>query len=179
MIHSCAFVHSQACVDETVTIGRRSRVWQFASVIRGAQIGEDCNVASGALVDGSRIGSRSIVAQNVAMGPGFLIGSDCFIGPNAVFANDAFPRASKEGWSAEAFDGSKWAVIMEDGASVGALCVVLPGVRIGKGAMIAAGARVTQDVPAGMLLRPNGQMLPITKAHARLRFARSLDASLC
>ncbi|MBU5909010.1 hypothetical protein JVW25_20240, partial [Vibrio cholerae O1] len=43
-------------------------------------------------------------------------------------------------------------VIIEDDVLIGANAVILEGVRVGKGAIVAAGAIVTQDVPAGAVV---------------------------
>lgn len=157
-IHSTVKVHPFAHVDDTVKIGAGTRVWQFASVIRGTVLGQDCNVASGALLDGPRFGDRCIICQNVAMGPGFLFGNDCFIGPNVTICNDAFPVTSKEGFDIERFRAGFWTVVVKDGASIGANAVVLPGVTIGAGAMIAAGAVVDRSVPDRMLFTRDGKL---------------------
>jgi acetyltransferase-like isoleucine patch superfamily enzyme len=148
-IHPDAFIHPKAHV-EGATVGARTRIWQFASIIRGAVIGEDCNIASGACIDGSTVGDRTKIAHNFAAGPGFLIGSDCFIGPNCTFCNDAWPRAHERGFDVSEYEGRP-AIIMEDGASIGSNSVVLPGVRIGAGSMVAAGSVVRKDVPSGSL----------------------------
>ena len=103
-------------------------------------------------------------------GPGFKIGSDVFIGPNVTLANDAWPQAKKDGYEPEAFDGTRWAVIVEDGVSIGANAVILPGVRIGKGAMIAAGSVVTRNVPPGALWKRD-RFWPVFSRPKRMRFA--------
>jgi carbonic anhydrase/acetyltransferase-like protein (isoleucine patch superfamily) len=58
-------------------------------------LGADCNVASGATLDGPVFGDRCIISQGVAMGPGFLIGDDVFIGPNVTVCNDRWPRTTR------------------------------------------------------------------------------------
>ena len=174
MIHETAFIHPKAETDDSVSIGEGARIWQFATVIRGARIGKNCSIASGACVDGSFIGDRTVIAHNLAMGPGFKVGNDCFIAPNVTFCNDAWPRAHKQGFDVSAYADGRYAVIVEDGASVGAGAVILPGVRIGAGAMVGAGAVVTRDVPAGMLYLKNGDMSEIMDegSKRRVRFAR-------
>jgi acetyltransferase-like isoleucine patch superfamily enzyme len=154
-----AFVHRLALVEGSV-VGARSKVWQFASVIRGAVIGADCNIASGACIDGSTIGDRTKIAHNLAMGPGFVVGNDCFIAPNVTFANDLWPRAHVSGFDIRAYQ-DRPAIIMDDGASIGANAVILPGVRIGAFAMVAAGSVVTRDVPAGHLWKGCGEISEI------------------
>ena len=166
MIHPLAHVHDDCLIGEGTSI------WQFASVIRGARIGKGCNIASGACIDGSVIGDGTKIGHNLAMGPGFRVGRNCFIGPNVTFCNDAWPRASTAG-----FDPAKYqhrpAVIVEDGASIGANCVILPGVHIGRGAMVAAGSRVSRNVPEDMLWRPDGEVQDILAGDKvmRMRFA--------
>lgn len=169
-----AFIHRLALVEGS-TVGARTRIWQFASVIRGAVIGADCNIASGACIDGSEIGDGCIIAHNLAMGPGFRLGREVFVGPNVTFCNDLWPRAAKGGFDVTRYQGSDMAVIVADGASIGAGAVILPGVHIGAGAMVGANAVVTANVPDGHVWTGNGQIRPIRDEHLkeRIRFARS------
>lgn len=160
MIHPTAKVHPLALV-ENATVGARTRIWQFASVIRGTILGEDCNVASCATLDGPKFGDRCIISQGVAMGPGFLIGSDVFIGPNVTICNDRWPAVDKDGFDLAVLQSGKWAVIIGDRASIGANAVVLPGVKIGMRAVVAAGAVASKDVPPGYLLRRDGCLIQI------------------
>lgn len=166
-------IHPNAFVDDTVTIGEGTNVWQFASVIRGARIGSGCNIASGACIDGSTIGHGCIIGHNLAMGPGFLIGNAVFIGPNVTFCNDAWPRAHKLGFDVRKYEDGQYAVIVADGATVGAGAVILPGVHIGEKAMIAANAVVTRNVPANHLWKGNGDISEIVNESEkkRMRFA--------
>lgn len=171
------FAHPKAEVHDDCKIGDGTRIWQFASVLRGAVIGRDCNIASGACVDGSTLGDRVIVSHNLAMGPGFLVGNDVFIAPNVTFCNDAWPRAHKRGFSVDAYTNGQWAVIVEAGATIGSGAVILPGVRIGHHAMIAANATVQCDVPANTLYVSKDDMRPIRDEEAKLtrrvRFAKT------
>lgn len=158
-------------------MGARTKIWQFASVIRGAVIGADCNIASGACIDGSTIGDRTKIAHNLAMGPGFLIGADCFIAPNVTFCNDAWPRAHTIGFDVRAYEGRP-AVIMEDGATIGSNACILPGVRIGAGAMVAAGSVVTRDVLPGHLWRGGEQDRIVgEEGKRRMRFGGDMTDS--
>lgn len=161
MIHSSAKIHRLALVENS-EIGPRTRVWQFASVIRGTRLGADCNVASCATLDGPVFGNRCIISQGVAMGPGFLFGDDIFVGPNVTVCNDRWPRVSKDGFDIGVFQRGDFTVVVKDGATIGANAVVLPGVIIGKRAMIAAGAVVDKDVPDDHILRRDGRMSPLS-----------------
>lgn len=144
-------IHKKAHVQGS-TVPDTCKVWQFSSVIRGAVLGENVTVASGAIVDGVKVGDGSLICHGASIHPGAEIGSAVFIGPGAVICNDSWPRTHKRGWQLP----DKPVVVVEDGASIGANCVVLPGVRIGKGAMIAAGVTVARNVPANYLLSPKG-----------------------
>ncbi len=170
MIDPRAYVDDWARVDNTVTIGAGAKIWQFATIVRGAKIGRDTSVAPGACIDGSHIGDCCSIGHNVAMGPGFRIGDGCFIGPTCVLFNDAWPRAHQIGFDYEGlFDGRIVCVVMEDGSSLGAGAKVLPGITIGKKAMVAANAVVKKDVPANHLYTVDHRIRPFTKEPGRMR----------
>lgn len=134
-IHISADVASDA-------IGRGTRIWQFVVVQAGARIGEDCNVCSHCFIENDVIvGDRVTIKSGVQLWDGLRVGDDVFIGPNATFTNDKHPRSRN-------IDFVKLTTVIEQGASIGAGAVLLPGIRIGANAMVAAGAVVTRDVPA-------------------------------
>lgn len=164
------FVHPKAHVDETVTIGPRTKVWQFATVIRGTVLGADCVVAAGANLDGPIFGDRCIISPGVDMGPGFVIGNDVFLGPGVVLCNDYWPRTHKDGFDYDGLrSGEVVCVRIGDGASLGVRATVMPGVSIGRNAMIAAHAVVTRDVPDGCLWTRDGEIRAIRKEPERMR----------
>ena len=70
---------------------------------------------------------------------GISVGNNVFIGPNATFTNDIFPKSKK---SLQSYPKT----IIEDNASIGAGAVILPGITIGRNAMVGAGAVVTKNV---------------------------------
>lgn len=175
MIHHRAFVHPKAHVDaDTVMIGAGTKVWQFASITRGTVLGEDCSVSPFAMLDGSIYGDRVVISGGVKAGAGFKIGSDVFLGPNVVLCNDCWPFATKEGYRDDLLrDGEHFAVIIEDGAAIGAGAVVLPGVRIGAGSVVAAGAVVRGNIPPGHIYQRNDYraLLPDDCRDRRMRWA--------
>lgn len=173
MVDDSAMIHHKAVVDDSVIIGARTRVWQFASVIREAVIGEDCSIASCAIVDGAELGDRVIVSHGAFIDPGILIGSDVFVGPGVKLCNDAWPRVDKAGFDMAALVADFITTRIEDGASLGAGVIVLPGIVVGKHGMIAAGAVVTRDVPAGHLYKRDGSMVPIDPARPVQRMRRA------
>ena len=163
-------IHPKAHVDDTVTLGEGTRVWQFASITRGTVMGRGCSVSPFAMLDGSIYGDRVIVSGGVMAGAGFKVGSDVFLGPNVVLANDCWPFATKDGYRDDLLrDGEHFAVVIEDGAAIGAGAVILPGVTVGKGAVVAAGAVVDRDVPAGGVWNRNGWKRLSVPAHWRER----------
>jgi|TARA_B100000749_G_scaffold71046_1_gene53399 acetyltransferase-like isoleucine patch superfamily enzyme len=101
------------------------------------------------LIEGDVIvGDRVTLKSGVQLWDGTRIEDDVFIGPNATFTNDAFPR-SKE--YPEKFSG----ITIKRNASIGANATLLPGITIGEHAMVGAGAVVTKDVPAGAVVVGN------------------------
>ncbi len=129
-------------IVETPHIGSRTRVWAFAHILPGAVIGEDCNICDGVFIEGNTtIGDRVTIKCGVQVWSGIRLEDDVFVGPNATFTNDLFPRS---------LDHSK--PILETrvckGASIGANATILPGITIGQSAMVGAGAVVTKSVPA-------------------------------
>jgi UDP-2-acetamido-3-amino-2,3-dideoxy-glucuronate N-acetyltransferase len=134
------FIHQLADVG-TDNIGEGSRVWQFAVVLKGAVLGKDCNICAHTFIEQNVVlGDRVTVKSGVFLWAGTRIGNDVFLGPNATFTNDKFPRSKQY---PEQFSG----ILIEDGASIGANATLLPGIRIGSHAMVGAGAVVTRDVP--------------------------------
>jgi acetyltransferase-like isoleucine patch superfamily enzyme len=133
------FIHSHALV-ESEEIGPGTRVWAFAHVLRGAVIGADCNICDHSYIDEDVvIGDRVTIKGQVAIVDGMRIEDDVFIGPNATFTNDPFPR-SRQPFSCATMTIGR-------GASIGAGATFVPGVSVGEGAMVGAGAVVTKDVP--------------------------------
>jgi UDP-2-acetamido-3-amino-2,3-dideoxy-glucuronate N-acetyltransferase len=138
------FVHEQA-ICESSNIGRGSRIWAFAHVLPGARIGEDCNICDHVFIENDVVlGDRVTVKSGVQLWDGVEAGDDVFIGPNATFTNDLFPRSRQ-------YQERVLRTVIESGASIGANSTILPGIRIGAEAMIGAGAVVTHDVPRGAI----------------------------
>lgn len=175
MIHHSVIIDREARVANTARIGGGTRICQFSSVLGLTTLGEDCLVWPNVMLDGPSFGDRCKIASGVAMGPGFAIGSDVFIGPNVVFANDMWPAVDREGFDINALKLGRPCVIVEDGASIGANAVVLPGVIIGKRAKIAALATVDRDVPADCLFTRDGEIraVPENWRQRRMRWVNA------
>jgi UDP-2-acetamido-3-amino-2,3-dideoxy-glucuronate N-acetyltransferase len=134
------FQHERAIV-ESHSIGRGTRVWAMAHILPGAVIGEDCNICDHVFIENDVvIGNRVTVKCGVQLWDGIYIDDDVFIGPNATFTNDPFPRSKQR-------PDSPLRTQIRRGASIGANATILPGLTIGERAMIGAGAVVTRNVP--------------------------------
>jgi len=146
------FVHS-AAICEATQVGRGTRIWAFVHILPGAQIGADCNICDHVFVENDVIiGDRVTVKSGVQLWDGVRVGNDVFVGPNATFTNDKFPRSRQ--WHSELA-----VTRVGDGASVGANATILPGVTIGRNAMIGAGAVVTTNVPPNAIVYGNPALI--------------------
>jgi acetyltransferase-like isoleucine patch superfamily enzyme/dTDP-4-dehydrorhamnose 3,5-epimerase-like enzyme len=134
------FVHPQG-LCESSQVGEGTRIWAFAHVLEGARIGAECNICDNVFVEGQAVvGDRVTVKCGVQLWDGVELEDDVFVGPNATFTNDRFPRSRQ--WLEE-----YPRTVVRAGASIGANATVLPGLEIGRGAMVGAGAVVTRSVP--------------------------------
>jgi UDP-2-acetamido-3-amino-2,3-dideoxy-glucuronate N-acetyltransferase len=142
-------IHPTADVASGATVGVGTRIWHFAQVREGAVIGTDCTLGKDVYVDRDvRIGNACKLQNGVSVFRGFTLEDGVFLGPGVMLLNDKHPRAINPdgGPKAEA----DWTVsqgVVRRGASVGGGAVVLPGVDVGRMALVGAGAVVTRDVP--------------------------------
>jgi len=128
-------------IVESDKIGKDTQVWAFAHILPGAQIGYDCNICDHVFIENDVIvGNRVTIKCGVQLWDGVRIEDDVFIGPNVTFANDVFPRSKQ-------YPEKYLQTYVKRGASVGANATILPGITIGRNAMIGGGAVVTRDVP--------------------------------
>lgn len=133
-------VHPNADV-QSPHIGEGTRLWQYVVILPAARIGRDCNICAHCFIENDVVvGDRVTIKNGVQLWDGLRIGDDVFIGPNATFTNDPFPRS-------RCHPASFPTTTVERGASIGGGAVILPGIHIGADAMVGAGAVVTRDVP--------------------------------
>lgn len=135
------FLHPSADV-QSASIGSGTRIWQFCVVLPGAIIGADCNICSHCFIENDvRVGDRVTIKSGVQLWDGLTLEDDVFVGPNATFTNDPFPRSRVR--------PERYArTLVKRGASIGANATILPGVTLGEHCLVGAGAVVTKDVPA-------------------------------
>jgi acetyltransferase-like isoleucine patch superfamily enzyme len=141
-------VHPTAEVSPDAVIGAGTSIWNQAQVREGARIGESCIIGKNVYVDaGVVIGARVKVQNNVSLFHGVTVEDGVFIGPHVCFTNDRVPRAINVDGSAKS--DADWVVVpivVRHGAALGANSTILPGVTIGRWAMIGSGSVVTRDV---------------------------------
>ncbi len=143
------YVHPTAEVSDRATLGEGTKVWHQAQVREGVVIGKGCILGKGAYVDRDvRIGDFCKLQNGVFVFHGFDLESGVFLGPGVMLLNDKHPRAINPDGSPKADDD--WEVsrgLIGYGAAVGGGAVVLPGITVGRMALVGAGAVVTHDVP--------------------------------
>ena len=131
------------------SIGEGTRIWAFAHVLAGAVIGRDCNICDHVFIENDVVvGDRVTIKCGVQLWDGTTLEDDVFVGPNATFTNDPFPRSKRR---PEQFSRTT----VRRGASIGANATILPGLTIGTGAMVGAGAVVGSNVPANAIVVGN------------------------
>jgi acetyltransferase-like isoleucine patch superfamily enzyme len=142
-------VHPTADVSPFAEIGKGTRVWHQAQIRERVRLGENCIVSKGVYIDFDvQVGNNVKIQNGAFLYHGCTIEDGVFIGPGVIFTNDKQPRAINPDGTLKGNDD--WIVgktHVRYGASVGTGSIVLPGVTIGRFAMVGAGAVVSKDVP--------------------------------
>lgn len=143
------YVHPTADVSDQAQIGEGTKIWHQAQVREGAVIGRGCILGKGSYVDKDvRIGDHCKLQNGVFVFHGFNLEGGVFLGPGAMLLNDKHPRAINPDGTPKS--DADWVVsegTIGYGAAVGGGAVVLPGVTVGRMALVGAGSVVTRDVP--------------------------------
>jgi acetyltransferase-like isoleucine patch superfamily enzyme len=136
------FAHEKAIV-ESDSIGNGTKIWAFSHVLKGAVIGENCNIGEGCFIEThAKIGNNCTIKNNISVWDMVTVEDNCFLGPNVVLTNDINPRSRiKKG--IEGFIPT----LIKKGATIGANATIVCGNTIGEHAFIGAGAVVTKDIP--------------------------------
>lgn len=155
-----------------IRLGDRTRIGAFAAIYLDIHMGDDCIVGNhGSIREGCRFGHRCVVGAhtdiqyNVTVGDDVkilngtqitgnsVIGRGVFIGPGVQSMNDSqLFRFDAEDYQHRGQDG----VVIGDYVRIGGAAILLPGIKIGDRAVIAAGALVARDVPAGATIVASG-----------------------
>lgn len=135
MIHSLSEVQTSEIGDDTT-------IWQFVVILKGARIGERCNINCHTFIENDVIvGNDVTIKSGVYLWDGIRIEDSVFIGPNVTFTNDMNPRS-------KVYPTLFYSTVVKKGASIGAGVSIKPGVTIGEYAFVALGSVVTKDIPA-------------------------------
>lgn len=140
MIHHLSDIQSK-------NIGSNTNIWQYCVVLPEAEIGENCNICSHCFIENKvKIGDNVTIKNGVYLYDGINIEDNVFIGPNATFCNDRYPKSKNKNFKLES-------ITIKKGATIGANATILPGVTIGENSIIGAGAVVTKDTGAGQIIK--------------------------
>lgn len=149
MADASFYIHPTAEVASGAVIGQGTKVWHQAQVREGARIGRGCIVGKGSYVDKDvTIGDYCKLQNGVFVFHGFDVEDGVFLGPGVMLLNDKNPRAINVDGTPKA--DSDWEVskgLICFGAAIGGGAVVLPGINVGRMALVGAGAVVTRSVP--------------------------------
>jgi tetrahydrodipicolinate N-acetyltransferase len=152
-IHAAIQAHQEQIEDFVVENDRRNsaiplldlknihaRIEPGAIIRDQVEIGNNAVIMMGASINiGAVIGEGTMIDMNAVVGGRGTIGKNCHIGAGAVIAGVIEPPSATP-------------VIVEDDVVIGANAVILEGVRVGKGSVVAAGAIVTEDVPENVVV---------------------------
>ena len=104
------------------------------------EIGDNAVIMMGAIINiGAVIGSGTMIDMGAVLGGRAIVGKNCHIGAGVVLAGVVEPASAKP-------------VVVEDDVLIGANAVVIEGVRVGRGSVVAAGSVVIEDVPEGVVV---------------------------
>ena len=133
-------IHPSADV-KTKKIGKGTVIWQFCVIFDGAEIGNNCNINAGVLIENDvQIGNNVTIKSGVQLWNGIKVEDDVFIGPNVTFTNDKYPRSKQ-------YPESFLETVIKCGVSIGANSVIIAGHKIGEYALIGAGSVITKNIP--------------------------------
>ena len=132
-------IRSNTVIYDDVKIGNDFKTGHNVLIREKTTIGNNVLIGTNAVVEGNcKIGSNVSIQSNVYIPTDSLVEDYVFIGPCACFTNDRYPIRA---------DYKLKGPVIREGASIGANSTFLSGIEVGEGAMVAAGAIVTRDVP--------------------------------
>ena len=117
-----------------------ARIEPGAIIREKVEIGDNAVIMMGAIINiGAVVGEGTMIDMGAVLGGRATVGARCHVGAGTVLAGVVEPASATP-------------VVIEDDVLIGANAVVLEGVRVGRGAVVAAGAVVVEDVPAGAVV---------------------------
>ncbi|MDX9863662.1 MAG: DapH/DapD/GlmU-related protein [Anaerolineaceae bacterium] len=148
------YIHPTALV-ETDTIGDDTMIWAFTHIMKNVPIGSNCNIGDNCFIEtGAVVGDNVTIKNGNMLFEGITLEDGVFVGPHVFFTNDRFPRSARLPEAKMRYVNHDWfaPTTIKYGATLGAAAVVLPGIIVGKFAMVGAGAIVTKHIPPHALV---------------------------
>lgn len=144
-------IHPTAIIEEDVSIGEGTSVWDNVHIRHGATIGEECIVGEKSYIAYDvQIGNRVKINAMVYICAEVTIEDGVMISASTTFTNDRFPRATtpdlKQLRSSEP-DEHTLQTLVREGATIGAGCTIGNDLKIGRWSMVGMGSLVTKSVP--------------------------------
>lgn len=135
------YIDGEAKISPGVWVGQGTAIWGLARIHEDVHLGDFCSVGELTHIGrAAKIGDRTRIGALCYIVDHMTIGQNCFIAPGVFFANDRYPKVNHPHFKRED-------PVVEDDVSIGMNATILPGVRLGRGCQIGAGAVVTHDVP--------------------------------
>jgi acetyltransferase-like isoleucine patch superfamily enzyme len=130
-------------VGKNVVFGENVVVWNYVVIGDNTKIGSETRIGSFCDIGKDVIlGKNCNIQTHVTISNSCTVGDNVFIAPNSTLLNDKFPVSE-----------CLTPPIIEDDAVIGGCVAILPNVKVGKGAVVAAGSVVTKDVPPGTVVK--------------------------
>ena len=149
------FVHPTAEIHPSVDLGPDTVVWAYTVLLADVKTGPHCSIGAGTqIMRGVHLGESCRIGAQVHLTNHMVLGDRVFVAPMVVFADDRRPRVNNPRYRCQP-------PIVEDDVSVGVAAVILPGVRLGRGCLIGAGAVVTRDVEPNAVVAGNPARLHV------------------
>lgn len=142
-------IHKTAEIGKNVIIGKNTKIWHYAQIRENVMIGSDCIIGKNVYIDFEVvIGKNCKIQNNCSIYHKTIIEDGVFIGPHVIITNDKTPRAiNKQGKIKSSNDWEAKTTVIKYGASIGAGTILLPGITIGRFAMVGAGSIVSKNIP--------------------------------
>jgi acetyltransferase-like isoleucine patch superfamily enzyme len=163
-----ARIRSGTVIYGDVTAGDHFQTGHHVLIRADTIIGDHVVVGTNTVIEGQvRIGSFVKIEANCFIPTHCTLGDRVFLGPGVTILNDRYPLRMRDRYRPEG-------CVLEDNVTIGGAVVLLPGVRVGAGSFIAAGAVVTKEVPPGRLVvGVPGEIRPLPEALREANMALS------
>ena len=146
-----ARIHPTAIIEDNVTLGMGTSVWDNVHIRHGASLGDECIVGEKSYIAYDvKIGNRVKINAMVYICAAVTIEDGVMISASTTFTNDRFPRATFPDLKLlrpSESDEHTLPTLVREGSTVGAGCIIGNDLEIGRWAMVGMGSVVTKSVP--------------------------------